>query len=137
MNKLDLSNTADRLLPKILAAQAAQAGDTEFLVTDSQRITFAQAESITNSLAAGLRELGVQRGDRVAFYLSNRPEVVLLALAINKLGAIWTPVNTDYKGQWLLHALQSSRAKILITEEELQQRILEVRLVRIEDGVAS
>ena len=126
MNKLDLTNTADRILPKILRAQAEQAGDTEFLVTETQRITFAKADSITNSLAAGLQELGVQRGDRVALYMSNRPEVVLLALAVNKLGAIWTPINTDYKGQWLLHALEGSRAKVLVTEEQFQQRILEV-----------
>ncbi len=127
MNILDLSDTTDRILPKILRAQAAQAGDTDFLVTETQRFTFAEAESITNALAAGLRGLGMQRGDRIALYMGNRPEMVLLALAANKLGAIWTPINTDYKGQWLLDTLQRSRVKVLVTDDEFQDRILEVR----------
>jgi crotonobetaine/carnitine-CoA ligase len=127
MNRLDMTDTADRILPGILRTQAEQAGDTDFLVTDTQRITFAEAESITNSLAAGLRELGVRRGDRIALYMGNRPELVLLTLAANKLGAVWTPISTDYKGQWLLETIQRSRVKLLATDERHLERISEVR----------
>jgi crotonobetaine/carnitine-CoA ligase len=121
-----MSNTADRILPKILRAQAEQAGDSDFLITDTQRITFAEAESITNALAAGLQRLGLQRGERIALFVSNRPEMVLLALAANKLGAVWTPINTDYKGQWLLETIRRSRVKVLVTDEQFQKRILEL-----------
>jgi crotonobetaine/carnitine-CoA ligase len=127
LNKLDLTNTGDRIFPKILRRQAQQVGDTCFLITDSQRITFAEAESISNSLAAGLQQLGLGRGDRIALYMGNRPEMVLLALAANKLGAVWTPINTDYKGQWLLDTIQRSRVKVLATDDQLQQRIVEIR----------
>ncbi len=102
MNTLDLRNTQDRVFGRMLRRQAAQAGGTAFLVTQEQRITFAEAEAITNALAGGLVSCGLERGDRVALYMGNRPEMVLLALAINKIGAVWTPVNTDYKGEWLL-----------------------------------
>lgn len=126
MNKLDLSNNADRAFPLILKQQAEQNGNAEFLITDDARITFSQAESITNCLAAGLAAQGLARGDIVALMLGNRPEMVLLALAINKLGAIWTPINGDYKGQWLLDNLQMSRCKLLITDDQYQQRIAEI-----------
>lgn len=126
MNKLDLSNNADRTFPLILRKQAEQNGDAEFLVTDSARITFAQADKLTDSLAAGLRDLGIGKGDIVSLFLGNRPEMVLLTLAINKLGAIWTPINGDYKGQWLLNNLQMSRCKILITDEQYGDRIAEI-----------
>ena len=126
MNKLDLSNTADRTFPLILRQQAKQNGDAAFLVTDSTRISFAQADTLSDCLAAGLQGLGIGKGDIVSLFLGNRPEMVLLALAINKLGAIWTPINGDYKGQWLLDNLQMSRSKILITDDQFQGRIVEI-----------
>ncbi|WP_101757235.1 AMP-binding protein [Oceanicoccus sp. KOV_DT_Chl] len=126
MNKLDLSNSADRTFPRILRQQAEQNGDTAFLITDNSSINFAQADSITDRLAAGLQELGIGSGDIVSLFLGNRPEMVLLALAVNKLGAIWTPINGDYKGAWLLDNVQMSRAKILITDDQFQQRIAEI-----------
>lgn len=67
MNKLDLSDNKNRILPKLLTLQAEQAGTTEFLITDERRLTFAEAEQLANAMAAGLRELGVQKDDRVAF----------------------------------------------------------------------
>ena len=144
MNKLDLSNIGDRNLGKILQMQAAQAGDTDFLITDKQRISFAEAERITNCLASGFKSRGLELGDRVAIFIGNRPEMVLLALALNKLGAIWVPINTDYKGEWLLDTLQRSRCAMLVTDEPLQSRIAEIedrldeaRLILIGDVVAS
>ena len=126
MNKLDLSNTAERTFPLILRQQAEQNGGTAFLVTDTARITFAQADTLSDCLAAGLQGLGIGKGDIVSLFLSNRTEMVLLALAINKLGAIWTPINGDYKGSWLLDNLQMSRSKILITDDQYQNRIAEI-----------
>ena len=126
MNKLDLTDTRNRILPKMLTLQAQQGGDTEFLITDERRLTFAQAEEECNRIAAGLRALGVQPGDRICFYLDSGIETVLLALATNKLGAIWVPINTDYKGVWLSETIQRSRAKVLVTEVALQDRLLEV-----------
>lgn len=126
MNKLDLSDNKNRILPKMLTLQAQQAGNTEFLLTDERRITFAEAEHLTNCLAAGLLELGVQKGDRVCFYLDSGIETVLTALAVNKVGAVWVPLNTDYKGAWLSETVERSRAKVLVTEVALQDRLKEV-----------
>lgn len=128
MNRLELSaDTAGRTFPRILRAQAQQAGDSIFLITDTQRISFADADRITNSLAAGLQALGLGEGDRMALYMGNRPEMVLLALAANKLGAIWTPINTDYRGQWLQDALQRTDCRVLVTDNDFQQRIADIR----------
>ena len=127
MNKLDLSNNRDRNLGRILQLQAEQNGDTDFLITDKVRISFASAELTCNRLANGFKALGIERGDRVALYMTNGPEMVLLALALNKLGAIWVPTNTDYKGEWLLDTLQRSRCKILITDDQLQGRLVDIQ----------
>ena len=69
MNKLDLSNPQERVFAAILKRQAAEAGDTPYLVNDEVSITFAEAEDITNRLANGLGRLGISPGDRVALYM--------------------------------------------------------------------
>ena len=126
MNELDLSDASERVFAKILRRQARENGDTAFLVNDDVRITFAEAEETTNRLAAGLRAMGVAAGDHVVLFIGNRPEMVLLALAINKLSAIWIPISTDYKGEWLHDALVRSRPKLTITDSEFAERIVGV-----------
>jgi len=127
MNLLDLADPKTRIFSKILREQAEKNGDTEFLVNDQMRITFAEADAITDGLAGGLARLGVGKGDRVALFMGSRPEMVLLTLAINKLSAIWIPISTDYKGEWLIDTLKRSRYKLLITDSEFQDRIVAVR----------
>ncbi|MGI9293533.1 MAG: AMP-binding protein [Pseudomonadales bacterium] len=127
MNQLDLSNPEHRIFGKMLRMQAERAGNTAFLVTENERFSFAEAEAITNALAGGLIACGLEKGDRVALYMGNRSEVVLFALAINKIGAIWTPINTDYKGEWLRDTLTRSRCKVLLTDAEYEQRIVDMQ----------
>jgi acetoacetyl-CoA synthetase len=50
----------------------------------------------TASIAAGLRELGVERGDRVAAYMPNIPETVAAFLACASIGAIWSSAAPEF-----------------------------------------
>lgn len=50
----------------------------------------------TARLAAYLKSLGVQKGDRVAGYLPNTPEAVIGMLGTTSLGAIWTSCSPDF-----------------------------------------
>ena len=120
MHALDLEDTRDRHLGRMLQLQAEQNGDGQFLITDQQRINFADAEDITNRLATAFQSMGISRGDRVAFFLGSCPQMVLMCLALNKIGAVWVPVCTDYRGEWLSDTLKRSRAKLLVTDIEYQ-----------------
>jgi acetoacetyl-CoA synthetase len=46
--------------------------------------------------AAGLRELGVERGDRVVAYMPNLPETIVAFLATASVGAIWSSCSPDF-----------------------------------------
>jgi crotonobetaine/carnitine-CoA ligase len=127
MNMLNLAPLETRVFSKILRQQAEQNGDTVFLKSDQKQITFAEADTISNALAGGLAKLGVGKYDRVALFMGNQPEMVLLTLAINKLGAVWVPICTDYRGAWLIDTLERSRCKLLITDTEFMDRIVAVR----------
>jgi len=126
MHRIDLSDTKNRVLPKLLNLQASAIPDAPFLIDEHKQISFAEADRLTGSLAAGLRELGVSAGDRVAFLLQNCPEAVLIALAVNKLQAIWVPISTDYKGEWLADTISRSRARVLITGTSFEERLASI-----------
>jgi carnitine-CoA ligase len=127
MNPLPLDDSKDRHLARILELQAAQNGDTVFLISDHLRITYAQAEDITSRLAAGFAAMGVRKGDRVCLFMANVPELVLLCLALNKLGAVWVPICTDYKGEWLQDAIERSSAVALVTDQKHLPGIMRIR----------
>ncbi len=61
----------------------------------SQEVGWAELADSTAALAANLRALGVQRGDRVAAYLPNVPQAVIGFLACASIGAIWTMCAPD------------------------------------------
>ncbi|AIT80566.1 AMP-binding protein [Novosphingobium pentaromativorans] len=127
MNRLDLSDPADRNLPRILQLQAETNGDGIYLAQEDRRVSFAQADEMVNRIANGLASQGVARGDRVAFFVASDIEVVYLTLAVNRLGAVWIPVNGEYKGDWLAQTLADSDPKVIVTDGKLIARLAEIK----------
>ncbi len=117
MSKLRFSSVDQRHLGRAICMQAEQNGDSPFILFDQLRFTYRETNERVNELAAGLARAGVGRGDRVAFFMDACPEVIFLVLAVNKLGAIWVPINTDYKGAWLVDTVNRSRPCLLVTDD--------------------
>ena len=59
-------------------------------------LTWAELEGQVAELAAGLRALGVERGDRVVAYMPNIPETVVALLAVASIGAIWSSAAPEF-----------------------------------------
>ncbi|QIN79830.1 acetoacetate--CoA ligase [Rubrobacter marinus] len=59
-------------------------------------ISWRELEGKVAAMAAGLRSLGVGRGDRVAAYVPNSPEAVVAFLATASLGAVWSSCSPDF-----------------------------------------
>ncbi len=125
MNKLDLDDRRDRLLGRCLRRQAEAIPDRDFLVAGETHYSYGRVNELANAMASGFTSLGVVRGDTVAVMMESCPDYVWTTLGLNKLGAVWVPTNTDYKGQWLRESLEDSRAKVLIVDEPLLPRVAE------------
>lgn len=63
---------------------------------DRLELTFAELRRNVARFAAGLRSLGVGRGDRVAAYLPNCPEAVVAMLATVSIGAVWSSCAPEF-----------------------------------------
>ena len=126
MHFLDLSDPRDRTLHGILRRQAEAIPDATYLWVDDERISYAEVLARANAWAAALRDLGVGRGDPVAFLLKSSPDFVYATFGCLLLGAIWIPVNVDYRGTWLRATLEDAAARVLIVDAELVPRVAEL-----------
>jgi malonyl-CoA/methylmalonyl-CoA synthetase len=79
-------------------------------------LTYAELFAESRRLAAGLHARGLRRGDRVAFFVSNRPEFVTAYLAVVRLGAVMVPLNLAYRRREIAHILGDAGPRLLLTE---------------------
>ncbi|MCA1844463.1 MAG: AMP-binding protein [Actinobacteria bacterium] len=126
MNTYDVSDPDRRVIGEVLRWQAERAPDATYLMMDDRRLSFGEVNRLANSYAAGLRKLGVEPGERVSLLMENSLELAVVALAANKLGATWVPTNTTYKGEWLRDTLTDADAALLVVDEALVPRVLEL-----------
>jgi acetoacetyl-CoA synthetase len=69
------------------------------------------------AVAAGLRDLGIGPGDRVAAYLPNAPEAVVAFLATASIGAVWSSCSPDFGAQAVIDRFRQIEPKVLIGVE--------------------
>ena len=88
--------------------------------------TYAVLEDESNRFAAALVSLGIVRGDRVAYFIQNSPELVVGFYGILKAGAVPVPCNVMYRAEELAYHLKDSGAKALLCEAELYPTAREI-----------
>jgi len=98
-----------------LAHQARERPEQPALVfpASGERRSFAEWHEESDALARGLIGLGLGIGDHIAVIAENRIEWLILQLAVAKLGGVYVPLNTHYRGEELRYALDQSRSKAL------------------------
>jgi acetoacetyl-CoA synthetase len=68
----------------------------------------------TARIAAGLRELGVGKGDRVAAYMPNIPETVAAFLATASIGAVWSSAAPEFGARSVIDRFAQIEPKVLL-----------------------
>lgn len=82
-------------------------------------MTYEESGKAIDSFGTALHNLGVKKGDVVAFLLPNCFQYVIAFYACAKIGAIPTGVNPTYKPLEVLHHLEITDARVLITLDSL------------------
>lgn len=108
-------------IESFLEGSAARTPDKIALVSNGHRFTYGALERLSNSLACGLHDLGVQRGDRVAIYLENVWEAVVAIFGALKADGAFVVLNPSTKVEKLAALLNDCRATVLITDIKRQQ----------------
>lgn len=88
-----------------------------------EQYTFSQLSSSSNSFANGLRQLGIQKGDRVFIFMPRTPELYISVLGSIKVGAIIGPLFEAFMETAVKDRLEDSGATAIITTASLLPRI--------------
>jgi long-chain acyl-CoA synthetase len=107
----------------MVAEAAARNPDGEALVCGDRRMTWREVALASAGVAAGLRKMGLQRGDRVALLLGNRIEFVLAMLGAAHLGLVTVLLGTRQQKPEIAYVLTDCGAKLLIHEAKLADRL--------------
>ncbi len=87
-----------------------------------ERRTYAELRAEVARFAAGLRALGVKKGDRVAVFLPMGIECVVAVLALGALGAIYIPIFSGYGAEAIAGRLRDCEASVVICADGFHRR---------------
>jgi carnitine-CoA ligase len=103
-------------VPELWEAQVRAGPDRPFLLAGGREWTYGEAWAQIGGTAQLLAGAGVGPGDRVATFLSNRPEALWAWFGAQLLGAVHVAINREHRGDMLADMLRRSGAT-LVTEE--------------------
>ncbi|KAL3418968.1 AMP-binding enzyme [Phlyctema vagabunda] len=103
-------------IPEHFQRIVSRHGDRTAVISRGQgkRLSYRELDQQSNSLAHGLQQLGVRKGERVAVSLGNNLEYAITTYALFKLGAILVPLNPAFNSQQVISALTHLTAAHLI-----------------------
>ena len=107
----------------MVSEAAARNPDGEALVCGVRQMTWREVAQRSAQIAAGLRKLGLQRGDRLALLLGNRIEFVLAMFGAAHIGAVTVLLSTRQQKPEIAYVLADCGAKLLIHEATLADRL--------------
>jgi len=108
-------NYAERLFAATRPGEVAIAHATES--SELAEMTWDELADQVARCAAGLRRLGVERGDRVAAYMPNVPETVVAFLACASIGAVWSSCAPEFGTPTVVDRFKQIEPRVLIATE--------------------
>ena len=96
-------------------------------ITIGAQLSYQALDDAASRFASALHNLGVRKGDRVAVWLPNLPQLVIAFYGAMKLGAIVVNNNPQYTGREIKHQLADSGAETIVLLSPFYQRLKEIQ----------
>ena len=123
----DRSVYYDVLSPvKFLPRSAAIFPDKTAIVHGQKRFTYQEFAQRVYRLGSALKNMGIGKGDKVAFLCPNIPPMLEAHNAVPMIGAALVSINTRLSAQEIAYIVNHSNAKALFVDNELAPQILPV-----------
>ncbi|MGJ5068406.1 non-ribosomal peptide synthase/polyketide synthase [Bradyrhizobium oligotrophicum] len=123
--------------------QVARSSAAVALISDQERISYAELNARADRLARQIRQSGVALDAPVGLAFERSADLVVAVLAVLKAGAGYLPLDPDYPGQRLAAMLGDSGARLVLTQPQLRDRLMEItagagaELIAVDDSRAS
>src|SRR6266542_4795603 len=122
----------------VLAKQGRALHDKSFMQFEDQPpYTFGAMDASANRIANFLASHGVQRGDHVLVMVPNSMEFLQAWFGISRLGAVFIPINTAYKGAFLEHVINNAAGRLMLIDRQYAPLLqaIETRLPQLDTAV--
>jgi long-chain acyl-CoA synthetase len=90
-------------------------------------ITYRELDDSVNRFAAAIQKLGVKKGDTVAMFMPNCPQLVTAIYGTMRAGGVAVPCNFLYSADEIEHSLNDAGAEIVATLSSFYKRIHSIR----------
>jgi acetyl-CoA synthetase len=127
-------NAVDRHAQRDTASRTAVLWEGEEGATRS--LTYAELLREVSRFAAGLRDLGVRKGDRVGIFMPMVVETAVATLACSRIGAIYIPCFSGYGPEAVSTRLRDGEVKVLVTADAFYRRGRVVPMKETADAAA-
>ena len=105
-------------LHQIVAASARRHSSFPALTFNDTTLSYGELWDDLVSFAAGLDQIGLERGQRVAVYLDKRIETVVSIFGTSAAGGVFVPINPVLKAKQVAYILNDCSVRVLVTTPE-------------------
>ncbi|WP_407345242.1 amino acid adenylation domain-containing protein [Dickeya ananatis] len=119
-NATQLDMALDRSLYALFAEQVAARNEATALVADDERLSYRQLAERAGRIAAGLRRVGVAKGDRIVLSMDKTPNLIAAMLGIIRLGAAYVPVALDAPSERRAFIINDAKVRWTLTSRANQ-----------------
>ncbi|MFP4036546.1 MAG: AMP-binding protein [Desulfobacteraceae bacterium] len=96
-------------------------------VENGRTLSFSRLKEMSDRLACGLQQQGVQKGDRIGVLAKNHLEYFLVFCAAAAIGAVVLPVNWRLSAEEISYILKDGGPRIIFADDEYQGMILDLK----------
>ncbi|OWR46207.1 FATP protein [Danaus plexippus plexippus] len=93
--------------------------DKKAFVMGNRSLTFREGDQLSNRMAWYFKNQGFKTGEVIALFMETQPEYVFLWLGLAKLRITTALVNTNLRGDQLIHCLKIAKCKAVIFGDEM------------------
>jgi amino acid adenylation domain-containing protein len=118
-------------LERLVVDAAERHADRPAIKDESGELSYHQLDALADQVAAGLCELGVHRGDRVAIWLNKSTQAVAAMQGALRIGAAYVPVDPMSPALRAATIMRDCRISVLVAPAEHAASVLEGDLARV------
>ncbi|MEG1432197.1 amino acid adenylation domain-containing protein [Eubacterium sp.] len=129
ITRLDSFNATERpydataTLVDLFRNQAQKTPEALCVVYKNHRYTYAQVDRLSDNLARHIAGQGLDTGDVVSILIPRCEYMAIASLGVLKAGCAYQPLDPDYPRERLSFMMTDARAKLLITDATLRERV--------------
>jgi len=127
MNELQENLLRRATIGDLIKRSAEKFGNRIALLSGGEKVSFRTFNEKSCQAANAFLELGVKKGDRVAFFTHNCLNYIYCRMGLAKIGAVPVPLNFMLRGAEITFIINDSEPKMLLVEDALIPEVLAVK----------